>query len=395
MVLNLLFLAAIVLGHGCVLIVTWNLSHSLPLRLRDSDRLMLAIFLVWLALSALLGVIVVRRSWNEWPLPVQVYAAFCAAVAVVGLPVSTLLLRWRRTPEGLTYRSEERLLAAEEEAHRLRGRGFNGWLLRLPRNEWLRLQRAHWRIELPGLPPGCAGLSVAHVSDLHFARCFDRAYFDAVAEQVAEWSADLVLFTGDLIDDDACLKWIEPVFSRMRGRLGQYAILGNHDYAFDIDKIRSRLAASGFTDLDGRWTQLDYAGAGIVVGGTSAPWGPKLDMEQAPAGNLKIVLSHTPDLFSRFAARGVDIVLSGHNHGGQVRLPLVGPVLMPSRYNRRFDRGFFRAGRTLMHVSQGVAGKHPIRYGCPPEISRFVLMPARHHAAAEASYVTAGEATSF
>ena len=69
-------------------------------------------------------------------------------------------------------------------------------------------------------------------------------------------------------------------------------------------------------------------------------------------------------------------MLSGHNHGGQVRFPVIGPVLMPSLYSRRFDRGFFRSGRTLMHVSQGVAGKHPVRYGCPPEISRLVLRAA-------------------
>ena len=69
-------------------------------------------------------------------------------------------------------------------------------------------------------------------------------------------------------------------------------------------------------------------------------------------------------------------MLSGHNHGGQVRLPVIGPILMPSLYSRRFDRGFFRSGRTLMHVSQGVAGKHPVRYGCLPEISRLVLRAA-------------------
>ena len=66
-------------------------------------------------------------------------------------------------------------------------------------------------------------------------------------------------------------------------------------------------------------------------------------------------------------------MFSGHNHGGQIRLPLVGAVFMPSRYSRRFDRGFFRAGRTLLYVNEGIAGKHPVRYGCPPEISRFVL----------------------
>jgi predicted MPP superfamily phosphohydrolase len=70
-------------------------------------------------------------------------------------------------------------------------------------------------------------------------------------------------------------------------------------------------------------------------------------------------------------------MLSGHNHGGQIRLPLVGAVFMPSIYSRRFDRGFFRRGQMLMYVSEGISGKHPFRYGgCPPEITRFVLRAA-------------------
>ena len=88
------------------------------------------------------------------------------------------------------------------------------------------------------------------------------------------------------------------------------------------------------------------------------------------------LLSHSPDQYPRAVRGGIDLVLSGHNHGGQIRFPVLGPVFMPSLYSRHFDRGFFRSGRTLMHVSQGVAGKHPVRYGCLPEISRLVLRAA-------------------
>jgi hypothetical protein len=85
------------------------------------------------------------------------------------------------------------------------------------------------------------------------------------------------------------------------------------------------------------------------------------------------LLSHSPDLFHKAQRWGVNLMLSGHNHGGQIRFPLIGPVFMPSRYSRRFDRGFFRQNGTLLHVSEGVGGKHPVRYGCPPEVSRLVL----------------------
>jgi predicted MPP superfamily phosphohydrolase len=84
-------------------------------------------------------------------------------------------------------------------------------------------------------------------------------------------------------------------------------------------------------------------------------------------------MSHTPDLVYPLSRRGVELVLAGHNHGGQARLPGIGPVLMPSRYGRRLDQGFFRVGPTLLHVSRGVGAKHPLRFRCPPEISRIVL----------------------
>jgi predicted MPP superfamily phosphohydrolase len=95
-----------------------------------------------------------------------------------------------------------------------------------------------------------------------------------------------------------------------------------------------------------------------------------------PPADFRILLSHSPDRFYRAVKWGIDLVLAGHNHGGQIRLPVVGAVFMPSIYSRRFDRGFFRRGRTLMYASDGVAGKQPVRYGCPPEVTRFVLRPA-------------------
>ena len=96
-----------------------------------------------------------------------------------------------------------------------------------------------------------------------------------------------------------------------------------------------------------------------------------------PEADFRILLSHSPDRLAWAARWGIDLMLSGHNHGGQIRFPLIGPVFMPSLYSRRYDRGFFRAGPTLLHVSQGIGGQHPLRYGgCAPEISRFVLRVA-------------------
>jgi predicted MPP superfamily phosphohydrolase len=88
---------------------------------------------------------------------------------------------------------------------------------------------------------------------------------------------------------------------------------------------------------------------------------------------FRLCLSHTPDNIRWAQRHGVDLMLSGHNHGGQIRLPLFGSLFVPSRYSRRFDCGLFWQPPTLLYVSRGLAGKEPLRYNCRPEITRLVL----------------------
>ncbi len=227
------------------------------------------------------------------------------------------------------------------------------------------------------MPEKLDGLQIVQLSDLHFATCFDRKFFENVVENCLAWHADLVVVTGDLVEDDAVQDWIEPLLGRLEARLGKFAILGNHDRDHNPGHIIAELSRAGFETLDGEWTSIDCDGVDLAIGGTSEPWGRPLDRRTTPAADFRILLSHSPDQFYAAWKSGIDLVLCGHNHGGQIRLPLVGPVFMPSRYSRRFDRGFFRRGQTLMYVSEGVAGKNPYRYGCPPEVARFVLKVAR------------------
>jgi predicted MPP superfamily phosphohydrolase len=252
--------------------------------------------------------------------------------------------------------------------------------LRIPGNEALWPRIEDYRIDVPGLPPALDGLRLLHLTDLHLAPCFERRFFESIMDEASRLAPDLVLLTGDIVEHPETVGWIEPVLSRVRGRLGQCAILGNHDLQYGEKAVRGALAAAGFEDVDGRWITLERgeARATIAVGGTSAPWGPELDRREMPAADFRIVLSHSPDLFYRLSKwECVDLILSGHNHGGQVRLPLVGPVLMPSRYSRRFDRGFFERGGTRMYVSHGLGAKHPLRWNCRPEVTRLTLHGAR------------------
>lgn len=373
MIVHGLLLAAIGLGHFCLTVLLVNWSHGLGLPERTIHRLTAVFFVLLVVFTCGAAWVVVQRDWHAWPWALQAYAAACVAVACLGLPVVTLVRANRRLPSGISGGRRERDLVRECDSKTFEGPSRRSWMLRLPGNESLQVEWNDWTIDRPGLPKALDGLTILQLADLHFASTYSPRFFESIVEQAASWSPDIVLFTGDLVDDVAAIPWIEPILSRIHGRLGSYAILGNHDYHYDTAPIESEIERSGFSLIEGRWTHIDVRGSRIAIGGTSAPWGPPLDLKERPDADACLLLCHTPDGFPSLSGWGVDLMFSGHNHGGQVVLPIVGPVLMPSRFSRRFDHGFFQSGRTLLYVSRGLAAKHPIRYGCPPEITRFTL----------------------
>jgi predicted MPP superfamily phosphohydrolase len=269
-------------------------------------------------------------------------------------------------------------MATHDHPHELIGTGPDSWLLHLPRNESFQLWVRDWNVTLPDLPPQLDGLRIVQLTDLHLSPVFDRRYFERVIHACTTWDADLIVVTGDIVEHDDAIPWIEPLLGHLSARLGKFAILGNHDEEHRPREIIRELESAGYETLEGRWTSIDIGDATLAIGGTSAPWGREPDPRTIPPADFRLLLSHCPDLFYKAERWGVDFMLSGHNHGGQVRLPLMGPVFMPSVYSRRFDRGFFRRQQTLLYVSEGISGLHPIRYGCPPEVASFVLQAAKN-----------------
>ncbi len=367
-----------VLGHLGLTFLVINVSHGSGWLSPWLDRLTILL----LAVAGLSSLAAIGWLWgvpfSRWPLPLQSYGAVCLAISLIGLPVACVKRYLRRNPPtGTTVRHEEfDFSRPDDEGRTPFGAGLRSWMLRLPGNESLRLRILDYNVELPGLAPELDGLSVLQLSDFHFTLGFQRTFFEAVAREAARRPADLVLFTGDLVDDQECIAWIEPVLGQVRGRLGSFAILGNHDCLAGPSQIEDELRRTGYEMLEGRWTTRDYRGVSLCLGGTSAPWGSDPDPTARPPAALSILLCHTPDGVYRAASWGVDLMFSGHNHGGQVRLPIIGPILMPSVYGRRFDCGFFRQDRTLLYVSRGLGAEYPIRYGCPPEITRLTFRSA-------------------
>jgi uncharacterized protein len=367
------------LGHlyHFVLVVNWG--SGLGYREPVMDRIREVSLSAFFVSSALLLWMHLRTPWWTWSWPLWSYAVLCVLSGTVIGPFNSWRIIRRRRPSGIHASSVTLDLAQQAGTTPLIGHGRCSWLLRLPRNQSFQLHLREWDVAIPDLPQELEGLRIVQLSDLHIARCYDRRFFEAVVNSCLGWSADLVVMTGDLVEDDETVGWVEPILTPLEARLGKFAILGNHDNDHQPHIIARELGRADFELLEGRWTTLDLDGTTLVIGGTSEPWGPALTTGDMPTADFRILLSHSPDLFNKAQRWGVNLMLSGHNHGGQIRFPLIGPVFMPSRYSRRFDRGFFRQNGTLLHVSEGVGGKHPVRYGCPPEVSRMVL-----HAAADA-----------
>jgi predicted MPP superfamily phosphohydrolase len=383
--LLLLFVGAC-LGHLALSIAShnWWYGQRMPKQLGPVNHLghgLLALaFPLWLlwAWGVWLDGLFAFSPDFAWPPSTQecvaAYVVLCAVVGFVGLPLDIARRLLRRDPAA--SRSEV-LDGVKHLGYRPEGRGHFPFLTRLPGNEVFQLEMVERTIRLPRLPLAWDGLTVLHVSDLHLHGTPDRTWYRWVMDQCAAWEPDLVAVTGDIADSYWHQRWVVPVLGRLRWRLAAFAILGNHDHWYDAPYIRRRLRRLGMRVLANTWEPFEVRGEAVAMIGHEGPWlRPAPDLSACPPEMFRLCLSHTPDNI-RWARRNhIDLMLSGHVHGGQVRVPVFGSVLVPSRYGRRYDCGTFAEGPTLLHVTRGLGGQEPVRYGCKPEVVKLTLRRA-------------------
>ena len=323
-----------------------------------------------------------RLAW-----PAQCYGGLCVIAGVIGTPW-WIWERWR-THHPVTIRSHRAQLMdlertthhddAETEDHHI--------LTRLPGNQTLLLDVVERGLELDRLPPALEGLSVVHLSDFHLSGRIAKGYFQEVVRLCNQLQPDLVAITGDVVDRNKCIDWIPDLFGQLTCRVGAYFVLGNHDMRVDVARVRRSLVEAGLTDLGGRWIEREIRGQPVVLAGNELPWGlPSPDLGSAPprregAGPLRIALSHSPDQFHWAQTNQFDLLLAGHTHGGQIRIPLIGAIFSATRLGVRYACGTFHIPPTVMHVSRGVSCEIPVRMNCPPEMIKLTLHAARQPAA--------------
>lgn len=381
--INALLFAVLATGHAAISFALINRIHARSLtrglrRFRRLGDIVLIVLLpaLFVALVGFAGPGLLRGgSWQALPWPLSAYLALCAAVALSLPGVAWYRHRHNRPPLAQLSNHSQRLDIAGRLGYRPIGKGRHALLTHIPANQCFELEVSDKEYRLPRLPAEWDGLSILHLSDLHFVGSPDLPYFEEVIEVAKSIPADLVVFTGDLLDRQSLVSWIPTTLGRLSAPLGCWYVLGNHDsYLREPDKIRRELGRLGWRGLAGDVQMLVHRGRKLALCGSERPWmGRRPEMTGVPLDAFRLFVSHTPDTLPWARRHQIDLMLAGHNHGGQVRLPIFGAVHAPSAFGTRYASGAFWEDPTLLYVSRGISGREPWRWNCPPELTRLIL----------------------
>jgi predicted MPP superfamily phosphohydrolase len=248
---------------------------------------------------------------------------------------------------------------------------------------WVVVEDVH--LELPHLDPEFDGYRVVQISDFHIGTWVTRKHLDEVVELVNEQQPDLVVLTGDYVTftPEKFASDLVSALKRIIARDGVLGILGNHDHWTDPKVIRRVFYAAGVTDLSNRVYSVHRRNSALHFGGVDDIMN-ELDcledvLVKLPSHGAAVLLVHEPDFADVSSRSGrFDLQISGHTHGGQVLLPLVGAIFLPS-YGRKYPHGHYRVNGMHLYTNRGIGtAEVPVRYNCPAEITVFHLKSAHN-----------------
>lgn len=229
-------------------------------------------------------------------------------------------------------------------------------------------------IRLRRLPAAYDGLRIVHLTDIHLSLFTPIEEVERVVALANGLHPDLIALTGDYVTFSPQYIWPAAyALGKLRARLGIFAVLGNHDFKVNADEVTQALTAQSIQVLRNAHCALPARNGTLWLVGIDDLWFSSDDlpgaMRSIPAHDAKILLCHNPRGIGGASRFGVDLMLSGHTHGGQVRLPLL-RSLYRSKPGERFVDGWNQLGGTQIYVSRGI-GKVvvPVRVACRPEIT--------------------------
>jgi uncharacterized protein len=230
-------------------------------------------------------------------------------------------------------------------------------------------------IRLPHLSPALDGFRIALMSDHHLFPFTPRGLLEGAVEQANALHPDLILLGGDYVCADVeAICELAPILGRLNAKYGVFAVLGNYDCLLGPELIRSQLVAQSIEVLVNRGLHVGPSAGQFFLAGLDSVLGGVPDPIRAfgscREGNVALALVHEPDYFSMLVElTPVDVQLSGHSHGGQVRLPGLGPVILP-RLGRIYHTGLYELNGHFVYTGRGLGMVGlPLRFNCPPELS--------------------------
>ncbi len=250
---------------------------------------------------------------------------------------------------------------------------------------WLELVRI--KMPLKNLPDNLIGKSIMQISDLHIGKRFDYQYIINSFNEVRDLNPDIVVYTGDYIslyENKVLYDELEEVLKfAIKGNMGTFAILGNHDYGINwsenavADKISKNLESNKIKVLRNEFFEID----GLRIVGLDDFWGlnfnPKPILNTVDNQKANIILCHNPDVCDLDIWGNIEAwILSGHTHGGQVKAPFLTPPMLPVK-NKKYDAGKIELNneRTL-YVNRALGHLWQVRFNVRPEITLFELSKA-------------------
>ncbi|HEX5235370.1 MAG TPA: metallophosphoesterase [Silvibacterium sp.] len=241
-------------------------------------------------------------------------------------------------------------------------------------------------IHLARLPDQFRGLRIVQISDFHYAEYTEPFFMRDIVERVNRLNPDVVLLSGDFVTVGffsekrtngfaySCAEILSHINCPVR-----YAVLGNHDSTFAQPAVADALAIHHLELLYNSFVPLERDGKRLWFAGTGSATYQKMEIDPSipPAsrtGNEPVILMiHEPDVLPLVARHNVDLMISGHTHGGQVRFPFMRPIHLPP-LGTDYVEGLYRHGPTQLYVNRGIGTVElPFRFNCPPEITEITL----------------------
>src|ERR1700754_1852142 len=239
-------------------------------------------------------------------------------------------------------------------------------------------------IALPGWPTKLNGLKVAALGDIHAGSLFiNDAKLREIVELTNSQHPDLIVLLGDFMAQNGIFKWevapekIATGLKDLKAPLGVYAVLGNHDWWFNGDQVRSALESVAIKVIDNQVTQLTRDHDSFWLVGLADSWTQEQKIKETfakvPAGGRVIAITHNPDVFLQMPANCL-LLIAAHTHGGQVNLPYFGRLVVPSNYGQRFAAGKIDEDGKQLFVTTGIGTSIvPVRFRVPAEIAVLTL----------------------